>query len=283
MKSKKNGFTLIELLLVLMIITLLVALLIPSLAMIRRLAKETKQKAQLNSIDMALLAFKNDQGYYPPSGLTPPVSDYSGAQMLAEALLGWDLLGFHPDSTWRADGLAYEPPDPSTSNLEERRGPYLEVGTANAFRLGNNPVENKPGLFDDTTPLAPDTFVLCDVFGKKQITLPSGKIVKAGTPILYYRANTTRKTIDSGFPDSRIYNVLDNDDLVGLVDDYVSPRYLADPTPGLGGMYQYFYDYITDPKITARKWPYKPDSYILITAGADGLYGTADDICNFDN
>ena len=71
MKTKKNGFTLIELLLVLMIITLLVGLLIPSLAMVRRIAKETKQKAQLAGIDMALLAFKNDFGYYPPSNVNP--------------------------------------------------------------------------------------------------------------------------------------------------------------------------------------------------------------------
>jgi hypothetical protein len=41
--------------------------------------------------------------------------------------------------------------------------------------------------------------------------------------------------------------------------------------------------YIQDPKVTARPWPYRPDSYLLISAGADGLYGTPDDICNFGN
>ena len=43
----------------------------------------------------------------------------------------------------------------------------------------------------------------------------------------------------------------------------------------------FFYNYITDPKVTAVDWPYRPDSYILISAGVDGLYGTNDDICNF--
>ncbi len=47
--------------------------------------------------------------------------------------------------------------------------------------------------------------------------------------------------------------------------------------------YQFFYDYIRDPKIAARPWPYRPDSYILISAGADGLYGTGDDIRNFED
>ncbi len=48
--------------------------------------------------------------------------------------------------------------------------------------------------------------------------------------------------------------------------------------------YQFFYEeYIRDPKIEARVWPYRPDSYLLISAGADGLYGTPDDIRNFGN
>jgi hypothetical protein len=42
-----------------------------------------------------------------------------------------------------------------------------------------------------------------------------------------------------------------------------------------------FYSYIRDPKVLARAWPYRPDSYILISAGPDGLYGTNDDIRNF--
>jgi hypothetical protein len=33
--------------------------------------------------------------------------------------------------------------------------------------------------------------------------------------------------------------------------------------------------------VQARPWPYRSDSYLLISAGADGLYGTDDDIRNF--
>jgi hypothetical protein len=46
-----------------------------------------------------------------------------------------------------------------------------------------------------------------------------------------------------------------------------------------------FIQYIMDPKASTdvRPWPYRPDSYILISAGADGLYGTGDDITNFGN
>ena len=46
--------------------------------------------------------------------------------------------------------------------------------------------------------------------------------------------------------------------------------------------FDYFYDYIRDPKVSDRHpWPFRPDSYLLISAGMDGLYGTEDDIRNF--
>ncbi len=45
--------------------------------------------------------------------------------------------------------------------------------------------------------------------------------------------------------------------------------------------YEKFYEFIRDKKLETRDWPYRPDSYILISAGADGVYGTADDITNF--
>ena len=49
MERKKTGFTLVELLTVLAIITMLVGLLVPSMATVRRFARETKQKAQLTT------------------------------------------------------------------------------------------------------------------------------------------------------------------------------------------------------------------------------------------
>jgi len=279
-RRKRTGFTVVELLAALGIIALMVGLLIPALSMVRRTAKETKQKAQFTTIELALAAFKNDYGDYPRSDwLLPPArgSDYCGSQKLTEALLGWDLLGFHPQSDFRSNGynddrvFIYDADNPVF--FDQRRGPYLESGSDNAFRLGNISVLN-PGLFNDTGPLAPNTFVLCDVFGAKKIMLANGETVRAGAPILYYRANTSAKTI------REIYNAQDNDALVMMkqqADGKIHP--LADSRT----QYQYFYDYITDPKISARPWPYRPDSYILISAGVDGLYGTGDDIRNFGN
>jgi len=285
-KSKRLAFTLVELMTVLAVITILVALLIPALSMVRRMAKETQQKAQLTTIGLAIAAFRNDYGDYPPSGATDLANlDYSGAQKLAEALLGWDLMGFHPNSAFRSDGedgsgneIYPDPFNPNNSthidNLKERVGPYLEAGTASAFKLEQ--------LFDTVTNLEPDTFVICDVFGVRRITTAGGETVKAGTPILYYRANTASKDhITTTKFNERIYNVFDNRFLVELKTVTIDGKAGENHPLGDGSSnYEAFYDHITDTKVAAP-WPYRPDSYILITAGADGEYGTKDDICNF--
>ena len=279
MERKKTGLTIIELLIVLGIIAILTGLLVPSLSVVRKTAKETKQKAQFATIGLALEAFKNDYGDYPPSSLSPGPG-YSGSQRLAEALLGWDLLGFHPSSAWRGDGLdatggpgSYDPAQTRDINgdgvpdtFDERKGPYLELANVGAFRLLDLFGTNALG------PLDPNTFVICDVFGAKKISMANGKIVRAGAPILYYRANTSGKMITT------IYNVGDNIFFI-LVKQMADGR----DHPLLSPTNQFFYNYIQDPKITARDWPYRPDSYILISAGADGLYGTPDDITNFGN
>lgn len=291
-----SGFTLIELLITLAIIATLVGILVPTLSVVRKAAKEVKQRAQLTTIEMALVAFKNDYGDYPPSDQFSHHTnntDYCGAQKLAEALLGWDLLGFHPKSDWRADGydgltpsgpLTYDPAKfRGDATLHERKGPYLELATANAFRLGE--------LFDTipTTPLDLNRFVICDAFGRKAVKVGT-KTVKAGTPVLYYRANTSSKTIiPPALLAERIYNVLDNYDLIALGTDGKSHPLNGPPNPlpspwDSESLYENFYRYIRDPTATGASlihWPYRPDSYILISAGADGLYGTEDDIRNF--
>jgi hypothetical protein len=43
-----------------------------------------------------------------------------------------------------------------------------------------------------------------------------------------------------------------------------------------------FYKNTLSDKITTIPRPYRADTYILISAGYDAEYGTADDICNFD-
>ena len=150
--------------------------------------------------------------------------------------------------------------------------------TANAFRLGISAPGVRDGLFDDPAPLRPDTFVLCDSFGAKKISIDT-KTVTVGAPILYFRANTSSKSMNPSVEwANNIYNLYDNLPLISLgrIKDgeaHLLGESMVFYSDGVGGL--------IDPKVTAVDWPYRPDSYILISAGVDGLYGTNDDICNF--
>jgi hypothetical protein len=134
-----------------------------------------------------------------------------------------------------------------------------------------------------------DRFVICDVFGRKQVTVGS-KTVKAGTPILYYKANTASKTIGNLVihPEEQMYNCNDNSvfvfDVKEIADRAMYPgRHSWPSATSMNPLDDpmLFYRYIQDPKVTTSRWPVRPDSYILISAGVDGFYGTSDDICNF--
>jgi len=289
LQSKNRAFTLVELLTVMAIITMLIGLLIPSLNTVRRFAKNTKQSAQLASIGAALTTFHNDYGEYPPSDRfsdNTNQDDYCGTQKLCEAMLGRDLMGFHPETSWSATDERYY--RIVTVEQRQRVGRYLELATANAFRLGISPGA-QDGLFDFGAPvfsglhLAGNTFVLCDVFANTRIVMTNGDTVRAGRPILYYRANASSRVLDGGAAlQDRIYNHMDNIDLIAVQDISDDGNFGDHPLSGGVPRGTQFYTYITDPRVP-NEWPYRPDSYLLITAGADGLYGSGDDICNFGN
>lgn len=307
MRRKRSGLTMIEILIVVGIIAILVGLFAVAGTAVQKKARGVKQKAQFTAIDLGLAAFRSDYGDYPPSdwfsGGTN-VEDYCGAGKLAEALLGWDLMGFHPNSAWHADGTdaaggagTYDPARTLTSvafedSLKKRRDRYIDVDAANVFRLGVSAPALSDGLFLDTgVVLKRNIYVLCDVFQvpERKLQLSDGRAVTPGTPILYFRANVASKTLTAIDWANRIYNLRDNRRLIDLgpLADWnrgtarrVHPIGAPDP---LDPTQSYFYRFICDPKMTVPNvpWPYRPDSYILISAGPDGLYGTEDDICNF--
>ncbi len=273
MKPEK-GFTIIELLVAVAVIALLLSLLLPSMSRVRNMAREAKQRVQFSAIDQALLAWRNDYGEYPPSSFYDDVAGayFCGTQKLAEALFGLDLLGFHPGSTFRVEGVdgdeaLYQNTQDSIS-LQVRQSRYLELEAANAYRLGYSEPAVADGLFANTGSFYPASYVLCDEFARIPITVGMEN-KRAGLPILYYRANTSSNTM-IGDEWDRIYNPFDNSEFVNEFFGQV----FSDA----------FTVFVTDPKASSLSgvpWPYKPDSYILISAGLDGRYGTLDDITNF--
>jgi len=262
---------------------------VPALNKVKQFAREVKQKAQFHSIEAALELFNSEFDGYPDSlALDPDRMPYCGAMKLCEAMMGRDLMGFHPDSIFRSsqvsDDILYPPQSNTTAyrnSLSARKGPYLPLDNANAYQLMD--------LYSDIGQFSGKNFVLCDVF--RQVThLQSGK--KVGMPILYYKANTSNTQHDSINPDNpeNIYNYTDNQQLVMLGKPWEQgkpnsqPHRLAMETGQQPG-YRFYMNTTNDKLLTtstAAVRPYRADMYILISAGSDGEYGTPDDIGNFD-
>lgn len=337
--KRKQGFTIVELLTVMAIIAILMGLLLPAMNAVRKLAKDTSQRAQFKSVEAALEAYNNENGSYPDSSVSTSGSPYTvGAHKLCEALVGRDLLGFDTKSSMDAyfdqqrsdkDEVYATKEQPQNSDdakiaasLKRRQPTYLKVDDVAAFQVGQlfsatNPVY--PGNIDytgtkDTSRISAP--VLTDVYKAKKVTLPNGSTAMAGTPILYYRANTNsvkfpdtmdtttsttddmpgayQATVTDANQQGFIYNILDNDDLVGLGQmmkpterhhynvNYQENAVVKGVTkPNMNGVWL-FYNAITNPKMSQPR-PYNMNTYILISAGHDGIYGTKDDICNFEN
>lgn len=65
-KNKKRGFTLIELLVVIAVIGLLASIVLVAVNSARAKARDTKRKADLKQIQLALELYYDEKGYYPP-------------------------------------------------------------------------------------------------------------------------------------------------------------------------------------------------------------------------
>ena len=305
--SKRRAYTIIELLTVMSIIVILIGLLVPAMQKVRQYAQKVQQNAQFHSISMALVLFEAETERVPDSDefdLTGKL--YCGAEKLAEAMMGQDLLGFHPDSIFRRDGFSADnllnlyPSSPDSEldeeviyykkNLKARIGPFLPLENSNVY-----PMTEVYGIdavaaagFIGNFPDAND--VLCDVY-KRVRNQRTGR--KIGMPILYYKANTAKNShdktklhTDEDF--DNIYNYQDNNELVllGLPwdPDYAHTIAQGDIRPTLADEIpssQFFYENIRNKKISSSSRPHRVDTYILISAGYDGEYGTFDDIYNF--
>ena len=282
--SPQAGFSLIELLVVIAIIGLLAGLIVPSLGSAREQAKVARTQSLLRAIVSGVEMFNNNTAVgedYPPSILktgtdgnpykatgqtTPPGldltgSDYDvyGAQTLLWALIGADGLGT-PGFRGNLEDL-YEL---DTGDPVHTRGPvFFEVSAGNLKR----PI--KLELDPDAEGGNNDVLVIADIFAM---------------PVLYFKADTTEKGL-------AIYK---RDDNKGFEKDPEDPTdttkhpLFEDAAPGgtnlpaditAGNAFQQF---TWNPQIpTPKPQPHKKDSFLLISAGPDRLYGTDDDVCNY--
>ncbi len=264
----------------------------PSLSAAKRYAKEVRQKAQFRAIGAGLDMFNSDEGAYPDSGRYDSTGavEYCGAIKLCEAMVGQDLMGYHPASRFRDDftnGVDadllydYDPDtidatDPDEDNIRARKR-YMDAEQMGANRLEYMYSTGRTGLFRE------DLFVLSDVYTRLTNRNPNSGAYKIGMPILYYKADVT-KTRNNVLDDTdteNIYDYTDNEQLVklGMPDE---PWVVPYPQHKLDQDYKEFYKMINNDSIGIQFGrPVRAESYILQSAGYDGQYGTADDMFNF--
>ncbi len=203
------------------------------------------------------------------------------------------------------------------ASAARRKGPYMDLKDVGVFRLnagisvpwypsngaGTLAVSSETG---ETIYAGADDYpspVISDIFYKKVIqvaNLDTGQEqgFRIGTPVLYFKANTDEKQSrgydGEGTPitDYRhlIYNYEDNEAMFGLpqvtgpeTDPEKNHHYretYSEGTPSKDGS-ELFYDDITNDKVDQYARPVNARTFLLISAGRDGIYGTGDDVTNF--
>ena len=290
--GRRKGFSIVELLTVMSIIVLLMSILLPAFNKMKRYAKNVKQMTQFKSIDGAMELYNAKWDGYPESSYDPVSGDGGlGAVVLSDNMLGRDLLGYTPNVA-----------DYNNTADTSGRETYLEIENANAYMI--------KCIYGVDTMTYKNRNVLCDIYTTVSYFNPNDNTDrmngrKVGMPILYFKANTAGTThpvdetqtssagYDNGVePDdsTNIYNHADNAAIVSLGVPNTTLKHPMDETtagtfgsPAKQCSPYYFYNEIWNNKVTSSDRPNKAETYILMSAGFDGLYGTKDDIFNFGN
>lgn len=302
--SAGRAFSLIELLTVVTIIAILISILVPSLNRARISAKRTATLALLHTLETGIEMFREKTDDYPDSRFGAYYGDVSqgslyGAQKLARALMGREALVSKLGSVRPKDlrtagpgGMAakyYQSPDAS-----QRIGPFAEnLDPGTHYVATGDPklrYQSSPGSLGQVTNDADapmmfiDSFLFPVLYWKAN---PKGDIMMAPTA---GGASSDNRRAGSGI--SPIYVQADN---IGFLNWQMASKPHPMARPGLAltpdsegpGTFAYAIHQHSNESEGASaalqrlRKPHNANSFLLITPGPDGLYGTPDDIRNF--
>ncbi len=256
-----------------------------------------------------------------PYKAIPGEFEISGAGLLVWGLAGADFLGTPGFSPIRKNRLAWSADTDPTYNQgsPDDSGAYALDNKGAPVHARSTYVDLAKVKVSKFVPGTTSFDIPAEVEARKQLGQPAVKrqypmfLDAFGFPVLYFQADPAGVRMCDPLeqrqpavnPDSRgLYHWRDNAGL--LTAKHGDPLLLTAATtltsdgevhqlrwrsgqqlPPGGGAVNWppgtFHRFIQNRSITARDWPHNPDSYLLISPGVDGIYGTADDIANFEH
>lgn len=307
-QSQPAAFTLVELLVVISIIGLLIGIALPAFKHARIAAKNTATQAVIGSIESGLTQYREERSLgntYPPSisdkfdGNYPIIRDpietgetyprISGASLLVYGLAGPDNEGtaaFTSGSSPWADNMGGDGTggvfdrDPTTRKVPAPRyGPFAGSDLLDRVKRLN---EFKKFPVGDL-----------NLGSEKDATLHQRVFTDLfDGPILYYRARRAARSMitnpKGNAPVIGVYDFRDNMLLTQYPGSALATT-LYDGDNGFATTPGTFDSFILDSrasrmdtsgKVTLAR-PVRADDFLLISAGADLLFGTKDDIVNW--
>ncbi len=307
--ARQSAFSLVELLVVIGIIALLVGILMPAIGNARTEAKRSTVKQLLAGIDRGLEVFNTDFRRYPESTVhidpmklagDSGVQYLNGAHWLARAMVGHDGGGL--DYSGRSLEVVTSPAYEESIFLAggvyaQRRGIYIQkpsfdvdraigmTGGPNTGRILLKDIFEFPILYYKANVRAQYPFSFSglgtDPQGEKSDKLGKYNLRDNAAITGAYYASGSKYTL-GGTDGWTLMSGAAGGHGLGVIGNVVNPKDYGEKVSGKVG--RYFTDYLSDPsslKASNIVRPVNETSYVLISAGPDGIYGTPDDVTNF--